>query len=107
MAKYIDAEAVKEWVANWFYKHKLYHPYSKTNTIPITELYDILEQMPTADVAEVRHGRWEYKGKRGRFPACRCSICGNIENADWVILGDNVNYCPNCGSRMDLDEVAE
>lgn len=69
----------------------------------ISKVIETLEM----DTQEVRHGRWIYEGKRGRFPVCRCSECGNVENADWAMLGDNVNYCPNCGSRMDLDEVEE
>ena len=60
-----------------------------------------VDTMPAADVVEVRHGHWIYKGNRGRFPACECSVCGNVENADWAILSDNVNYCPNCGARME------
>ena len=55
---------------------------------------------PAADVVKVRHGKWIYRGDRGRFPACECSVCGNVENADWTILGDNVNYCPNCRAKM-------
>lgn len=61
----------------------------------------IINNFPAADVVEVRHGRWIYTGIRGRFPACKCSACGNVENADWALLGDNVNYCPNCGAKMD------
>ena len=44
----IDVSVLKEWVENWFTKNRLYHPYAKNNNIPITELYDILEQMPSA-----------------------------------------------------------
>ena len=51
-------------------------------------------------LVEEKTGKWIYEGKRGRFPVCRCSVCGNEENADWAILGNNVNYCPHCGSRM-------
>ncbi len=43
----IDVSVLKEWVENWFTKNRFYHPYAKDNNIPITELYDILEQMPT------------------------------------------------------------
>lgn len=57
--------------------------------------------VPTVDAEPMRHGRWIYKGARGRFPVCECSVCGNVENADWAVLGDNVNYCPNCGAKMD------
>lgn len=62
--------------------------------------------MPSAQ-PERKKGRWIYEGKRGRFPACRCSECGNVENADWAILGDNVNYCPNCGADMRGEEEDE
>lgn len=44
----IDESVLKEWIENWFTKNRFYHPYAKNNNIPITELYDILEQMPTA-----------------------------------------------------------
>jgi hypothetical protein len=44
----IDVSELKEWIKNWFTKNRLYHPYAKNNNIPITELYDILEQLPSA-----------------------------------------------------------
>lgn len=48
--KPIDVSVLKEWIENWFTKNRFYHPYAKNNNIPITELYDILEQMPSAHV---------------------------------------------------------
>lgn len=60
----------------------------------------MIKGCPTIDAEPVRHGRWIYKGVRGRFPVCECSVCGNVENADWAVLGDNVNYCPICGAKM-------
>ena len=65
------------------------------------DVIDLVKEMPTIDAEPVKHGKWIYKGVRGRFPACECSVCGNVENADWAVLGDNVNYCPNCGAKMD------
>lgn len=50
--------------------------------------------------SERKTGEWVYDGIRGRFPACKCSICGHYENADWALL-QGVNYCPNCGARME------
>ena len=62
-----------------------------------------LKQIEPADVQEVRNGRWLYlhlepdditghtKGE--------CSICGKLRIVD--------NYCPNCGSRMDLEGDTE
>ena len=48
---------------------------------------------------ERKKGEWIYEGKRGRFPACKCSICGHYENADWAML-QGVNFWPNCGADM-------
>ena len=45
----IDVSVLKEWVYNWFTKNRRYHPYAKNNNIPITELYDILEQIPPVE----------------------------------------------------------
>ena len=60
----IDVNELKEWVENWFTVNKYYHPYSKSNNIPINELYDILEHMPTIDAEPIRHGKWIW------VPAC-------------------------------------
>lgn len=51
--KLIDVRTLKEYVENWFTKNRLYHPYAKNNNIPTTELYDILELIPSEDVAKV------------------------------------------------------
>ena len=64
MPKYIDVDELKEWVENWLYKDRYYHNGRVSKNIPIPELYDILEQMPTADV----------------FPVVRCKDCLHYEN---------------------------
>ena len=48
--KTISINELKEWIENWFYKNKYYHPYSKSNSIPITELYDILDQISSRPI---------------------------------------------------------
>lgn len=56
---------------------------------------DELEKLPAADVAQVRHGRWEYSFDCG---LSECSACGwNIE--EYV---EDYAFCPNCGAKMDL-----
>ena len=59
-----------------------------------------IENLPSAQ-PERKSGKWIYEGVRGRFPACRCSVCGNVENADWAMISGEVNYCPHCGARME------
>ena len=56
-----------------------------------------LLSIPAADVAPMRHGRWI--ASHDEFYAC--SICKYPVYAGW----SQINYCPNCGARM--DEVNE
>lgn len=99
MSDLISRQEAIEWVKNLLDINRYYHPHSRSEKFPISEVIDVLERIPNAE-PERKTGHWIYEGKRGRFPACRCSECGNVENADWAILGDNVNYCPNCGAYM-------
>ncbi len=57
-----------------------------------------IERTPSADVIEVRHGRWAVTGgKRSRF----CSICYHDEPYKFADDDSNVyNFCPNCGADM-------
>ena len=62
---------------------------------------DCIRYMPAVDVAPVRHGRWE---KRGRLYSCsECKmICPYDVQAD-IIEYWACNYCPSCGAKMDRD----
>ena len=69
----------------------------------------VIDNMPTADVVEVKHGRW-VDGKRMSFDGTfhwfrQCSEC-LYEREDDTPEKDT-NYCPNCGSLMDLGEENE
>ncbi len=66
--------------------------------VDATELLAYVKQLPSVK-PERKKGRWVYDGIRGRFPACKCSICGHYENADWALL-QGTNFCPNCGADM-------
>lgn len=59
---------------------------------------NLLRNLPSAET-ERKKGEWVYDGIRGRFPACKCSICGHYENADWALL-QGANYCPHCGADL-------
>ena len=59
----------------------------------------------SADVEEVRHGRWIYvDGDVGYFES-KCSVC----NKSTVFLeGEDIfSYCPNCGAKMDGERREE
>ena len=67
------------------------------------------EKMPTAEVAEVKHGRWidDYDVYIGYMP--RCSVCGKkiLYAVSFDLTGQKyqMNYCPNCGAKMDADDT--
>lgn len=57
--------------------------------------YDVI-MLPAADVAPVRHGRWECNKP--------CPVCGEdrFKGLDADIWADwEPPYCPNCGAKMD------
>lgn len=59
-----------------------------------------VREVPTAEVAEVIHARWEsVPGKSSRF----CSHCGFDEPYKFAPDDAKVyNSCPHCGAKMDL-----
>ena len=75
---------------------KLFDEYRSMMAIKICEYGIELKRIPSADVAPVRHGRWEVidAEEPRRYG---CSECKRLSwNMD--------NYCGNCGARMDGDE---
>ena len=82
MARYIDAEELISYIKSTMDMQDLYLPAHF-----ITAIYNI----ETANVQEVKHGKWEFRD--GVF---RCSICG-----DFVSCGSI--HCPICGAKMDKE----
>jgi DNA replicative helicase MCM subunit Mcm2 (Cdc46/Mcm family) len=57
----------------------------------------IVSNLPAADVAEVRHGRWErVLTASGIISRVRCSVCAETQ----PLTFESMPYCPTCGSRM-------
>ena len=58
-----------------------------------------LASVPAADVAPVRHGRWEVVvGSDGKEHMV-CTVCRKQQGLTGVF-----SYCPNCGAKMDGGE---
>lgn len=55
-------------------------------------------ELPAADVAPVRHGRWKMSADRPDTIICSC--CDNAFDV-WKADIRRHHYCPNCGARMD------
>ena len=102
MAEYVTKEQVIDW----------YRPYGHTDEhIPFETLVSDLKGMKAADVAPVRHGRWEecdyvepcihgFGTIRHANAGLKCTNCVNVFKKE-LLWKDN--YCPNCGARMDGD----
>lgn len=55
---------------------------------------DAIDDLPSEDVAPVRHGRWITDEEDDGWVWSKCSECG------YHMLATH-RYCPNCGARMD------
>ena len=62
-------------------------------TIDIVEMLEKIEYLPTADVEEVRHGKWVYCWSDVR----RCSCCGHEVTP---AQADLYKGCPICRAKM-------
>jgi hypothetical protein len=67
--------------------------------------FDIVLKEPAADVAEVRHGRWEFLGPNRLIKSCMCGTCSVCHVRSVYIV--NTAICPNCGAPMDKEDEHE
>ena len=58
------------------------------------------EYTPSADVAQVRHGRWVDNGIPDSILS-GCSVCG------FTCGSSSFSYCPICGAKMDESDEPE
>lgn len=82
MPRYIDAEKLCELARNHINKS--------------VDCNDIM-RFPTADVQEVRHGRWNTINSK----VTQCSVCGVSRDIRTQV---GWNFCPVCGAKMGEEE---
>jgi len=85
MKEYIEREAAIDYIDNEISKR-------------------LINELPAADVQEVRHGEWYVI----EYEYLNCSVCGesmytgcNSTKEAELLKHHWKNYCPNCGARMD------
>ena len=85
--------------------------YKKTHSQTLLPMLDevakMIELLPAADVAEVKHGKWiqeQIKIENMSIVRYRntCSECGG--KADFLLRELHYSYCPHCGAKMDLED---
>ena len=102
MAEYIEREALEVEL-----NHRLNFLMGENGeydhyTSGFDEAVTRVENFPAADVAPVRHGRWD---------GDNCTVCklpwnyNMTQDADdWGYFDPMPDYCPNCGAKMDGGE---
>lgn len=103
MAQYIESEAV-----NKLLQKEIERTWHRVWGSVIWELYHKISQIPTADVVEVVHGEWkeidniviENGMLTSKGTTWCCNVCGEARKTR---TKPNMNFCPNCGAKMDGD----
>lgn len=98
MAEYITRKAVFEQFDNGEADViEMYPDGSVDFGFGASNIRDLINAIPAADVAPVVHGTWEL-----RHGSWYCSNCGRGYKIKFgVAPACKHNYCPNCGARMD------
>lgn len=99
MAEYINREALLDFPIR---ANKCDKEHANEHFINgIESVLEYAENLPTADVAPVVHGRWIYEEETLlTLSGYRCSVCMRPR---WLSpdVPEAFKYCPNCGSKMD------
>lgn len=68
-------------------------------------LCEKLDDAPIVDAVPVRHGHWSnIKISVTGNSSAECSLCGTVVHDTFADV-NRINYCPQCGAKM--DEVSE
>ena len=57
----------------------------------------LIQEAPTIDAVPVRHGKWVIENYNDKLCIPCCSEC----NVFVTLSPYKLNYCPNCGAKMD------
>lgn len=98
MSRYIDADA-------------LYIELKRFYGLHLSDVLKIVENFPTANVQEVKHGKWIDAGMYRGLVYRQCNQCNKvtedyvIEECEGAYRIVDPYYCGYCGARMDGDSV--
>ena len=100
MTEYIERDAISEEIRKYYYKNPPNFSYGEGFDRGLDRAQRAILDAPSADVAPVRHGWWidAYPDiePNPMFMYGICSECGFEQG-----ISKYLNYCPNCGAKMD------
>ena len=103
MSKYIDADALKDKMFNYYDCVNLNTRKDNYNgeTLMNYEVADMIENCidnaPIVDVQEIKHAKWETVGNY----KVECTNCHHIRD---IKTQCGWNLCPVCGAKMGLED---
>lgn len=102
MAEYITREAVFEQFDNGDADVIETYPDGSVDFgFGASNIRNLINAIPAADVAPVVHGRWRALRKYDARRTYRCSVCGRTIRLSLAIdINEYAPYC-NCGAKMD------
>lgn len=98
MAEYIERAAIIAALEDYYEPINPDFPM----TLGLGQISEVLQNIPAADVAEVRHARWNNWGYEPLWQ--ECSACNYRIQYSY---SKDCKFCPNCGARMDKEEERE
>ena len=103
MSRYIDADKLYELIRTNDYRLATINGSIDYGMFTI-RIKQAIDEIPTADVAEVRHGKWltceeQFPDRKLTKKSNLGVFCNNCHSH-----ADNMtDYCPHCGAKMDGD----
>ena len=103
MSKYIDADALKDKMFNYYDCVNLntrkdnYNGETLMNYEVADMIEDCIDNAPIVDVQEIKHAKWETVGNY----KVECTNCHHIRD---IKTQCGWNFCPTCGAKMDLED---
>lgn len=95
-------------MSKYYSEHIVWHYMKRicSSSISREELVKIFKEIPTADVEEVRHGKWVKDKSKKRddgeiYDYCCSRCCGLAGKNDYNNYSILSAYCPHCGAKMD------
>lgn len=105
-SRYIDADALLESVKSKRLIFEESAPIEEAIAEQVSVFEEAIEEAPTTDVVEVRHGEWIYHECVSSYDGCKsgysCSVCNAFVD-EQIFDTDEFHkvFCGNCGAKMD------
>ena len=99
MAEYIEREALMRRIKEIHCAECDSYHGVRCRACWVDDTLDYIDSEPAADVTPVRHGRWVHEHISEGYAWVICSECEAVIHK--ILINKRLNYCPNCGAKMD------